>query len=86
MSGVIFNNNDFTDQVKIQFRKIESMDELVALLNFIDKNVNQKSDEKQKILLKSLYYIIKSKDKRYTTFSIPKKMVNIDLLQLPNLI
>lgn len=83
MSGVIFNNNDFTDQVKIQFRKIESMDELVALLNFIDKNVNQKSDEKQKILLKSLYYIIKSKDKRYTTFSIPKKNGEYRLITAP---
>lgn len=83
MSGVIFHDNDFTEKVKMLFRRVESIAEFVSLLNYIDEKVNNPSDRRKKITVKSLCYINRDRDKWYTVFNIPKKNGKNRLITAP---
>lgn len=85
MSGIFLDEKSREKVIK-KFNKINSVNEFVSLLNFIEKNNDNLKDKNafKPINSKQLYHISKTKDKRYLEFSIPKKNGGKRKIQTPD--
>lgn len=69
----VFLNNSFSETIRDKFQKINSVEEFVSLLNFIDININDPKEQIYLITIQHLYHLSKSKNNRYNSFQISKK-------------
>lgn len=81
MSSALYNK-EFKEEVKKKFYDLKDTNDFVHLLNYINTYGNE-TLERKKITKSYLYYLSKSKDKRYEEFPIPKKNGEERTIQAP---
>lgn len=77
-------NDEFKKSVLDKYSNLEDIKQFPALLNYIDDYISNNEDRK-KITLKNLYFLVSSKDTRYKTSTIPKKNGKCRVIDAPDI-
>ncbi|UYW01781.1 reverse transcriptase family protein [Flavobacterium agricola] len=83
MSGV-YNNSEFKKTVKIKFSALKNVREFASLLNFVEQEVFNSTQELYPITFSHLYFISKTKEIRYLKFHISKKNGGLREIKTPD--
>lgn len=83
-TGVLLNNPTFIKTTIDKFYKINNIAEFVSILNFIDEYTNNSEEQIYPVTIKHLYFLSKSKNKRYKKFNILKKSGKLREINSPD--
>jgi hypothetical protein len=83
MSGV-FLDKLLVENVKKRFYKMETLIEFVSLLNYIEIRTSSNKKTIKPLKVEYLYYLSKTKNNRYSEFSIPKKSGKLRTINSPD--